>query len=430
MGRKGERFVKIPSYFRCPISLEVMKSPVSLCTGVTYDRISIQRWLDSGNTTCPATRQNLPSTDLVPNLTLQRLIHLWSSPPSSSSAAAAVPHLNRGDDILRELRSSAADPLPALRKLVEFFSDDENDEFEKNNLVNAGGCAAVLVSVLARKNDDEEAGLETSEAAIRVLALILTSDFIEEANTKIAISALVSDLNALVSTLVSVLKKGSSLESRIDAATVLESVLGLPEAAKAKLVIAEKEEVIAELIRLIGPSDDKGTMDRRAVQAGLGCLAGIAEVRRARVRIARLGVVPAVTRVLAAKAEVLPAAAAERAMRVMEAAAGCAEGRAAICEAAEESVGAVTGRMMKAGREGAEAAVAVLWTVCHLFRDRRAVEAAAAANGGLTKLLLLMQSGCSPAARQMTADLLKIFRVNSKSCLPGYDTKTIHIMPF
>ncbi|XP_008799727.2 U-box domain-containing protein 27-like [Phoenix dactylifera] len=432
MGRKEERLrealqVKIPSYFRCPISLDVMKSPVSLCTGVTYDRASIQRWLDSGNTTCPATRQPLPSTDLVPNLTLRRLIHLWSSTSSSSPADVAVPHRQRGGDILREVRSASADPRAALRRLADFFSDDENDEFERNNLVDVGGCAAVLVSILVKKKiDDDDGLLETSEAAIRVLALILTSDFIEEGNKKIAISALISDLNGSISALLSVLKKGSSLESRIDAARVLESIIGSPET---KLAIAEEEEVIAELIRLIGPSDDKGTMDRKAVEAGLGCLAGIAGVRRARVRMARLGVVAAATRVLAAKAEVAPAAA-ERAMRVLEAAAACAEGRAAICEAAEESVGTVVGRMMKIGREGKEAAVAVLWMVCHYFRDRRAVEAAAALDGGLTKILLLMQSGCSPATRQMAADLLKIFRVNSKSCLAGYDTKTTHIMPF
>lgn len=53
-----------------------------------------------------------------------------------------------------------------------------------------------------------------------------------------------------------------------------------------------------------------------------------------------------------------------------------------------------------------------------------------AAEGGLTRLLLLMQSGCSPAARQMALELLKIYRVNTKSCLTGYDSKTTHIMPF
>ena len=57
--------VKIPSFFRCPISLDVMRSPVSLCTGVTYDRASIQQWLDSGNTTCPATSTGLETFALV-----------------------------------------------------------------------------------------------------------------------------------------------------------------------------------------------------------------------------------------------------------------------------------------------------------------------------------------------------------------------------
>nr|CAD1818010.1 unnamed protein product [Ananas comosus var. bracteatus] len=75
--------VRLPPLFRCPISLEVMRSPVSLCTGVTYDRSSIQRWLDSGHRTCPATRLPLPSTHLVPNLALRRLI-------LSAAAAAAA----------------------------------------------------------------------------------------------------------------------------------------------------------------------------------------------------------------------------------------------------------------------------------------------------------------------------------------------------
>ncbi|KAL4192409.1 hypothetical protein AMTRI_Chr06g194090 [Amborella trichopoda] len=35
-----------------------MKSSMSLCTGVTYTRSSIQKWLDNGNNTCPATDQS------------------------------------------------------------------------------------------------------------------------------------------------------------------------------------------------------------------------------------------------------------------------------------------------------------------------------------------------------------------------------------
>ncbi|WZZ85231.1 hypothetical protein YC2023_113810 [Brassica napus] len=39
--RKDDLYIAVPTFFRCPISLDVMKSPVSLCTGVTYDRASI-----------------------------------------------------------------------------------------------------------------------------------------------------------------------------------------------------------------------------------------------------------------------------------------------------------------------------------------------------------------------------------------------------
>ncbi|XVF61030.1 hypothetical protein PTKIN_Ptkin08bG0095500 [Pterospermum kingtungense] len=38
----------IPPLFRCPISLDLFTDPVTLCTGQTYDRSSIEKWLASG----------------------------------------------------------------------------------------------------------------------------------------------------------------------------------------------------------------------------------------------------------------------------------------------------------------------------------------------------------------------------------------------
>ncbi|EFJ28928.1 hypothetical protein SELMODRAFT_92304, partial [Selaginella moellendorffii] len=69
-----------PEDFRCPISLEVMAEPVILWTGQTYDRQSIQRWLDSGHTTCPKTKQELhDDTRLIPNYALRSLIQSWAA---------------------------------------------------------------------------------------------------------------------------------------------------------------------------------------------------------------------------------------------------------------------------------------------------------------------------------------------------------------
>jgi hypothetical protein len=432
--------VKVPSLFRCPISLDVMRSPVSLCTGVTYERASIQRWLDSGNTTCPATMLPLPSTDLVPNLTLRRLIALWAStaaPSSPSSSSSSPPTASAvgptpaaaAAELLRRVADPGADPCPPLRKLAAFLSDDDVDEFDKNALARASGAAETVASVLLQRS---AADREAAEAAVRVLAAIAASDCIEEESKRRVATALAADAPSAAAALARVLRSGSSLEARVDAARLVESML---RNAGARAAVVESEELVGELIRLMGPADDekekKGgggglALDRQAVAAGLSCLAAIAATRRgARAEMVRLGAVPAAVRVLEADA-----GSPSQALRVLETAVGCAEGRAAVCESAGTAVPAVVSKMMKGGMGGAEAAVSVLWAVCHRYRDRRAVEAAAACEGGLTKLLLLMQSGCSAAARQMASELLKIFRVNGKSCVAGYDSKTSHIMPF
>uniref|UniRef100_A0A0D9YTC2 U-box domain-containing protein n=1 Tax=Oryza glumipatula TaxID=40148 RepID=A0A0D9YTC2_9ORYZ len=444
--------VKVPTFFRCPISLDVMRSPVSLCTGVTYDRASIQRWIDSGNTTCPATMLPLPSTDLVPNLTLRRLIALWAStaaPPSSSSSPVAASAVGptpaaAAAELLRRVGAPGVDPCPALRKLAAFLSDDDVDEFDKNALARAGGAAETVASVLRRRGkggddgDDDAGGVEAVEAAVRVLAVLATSDCIEEENRRRVAAALAAGGAApsVAASLARVMRSGSGLEARVDAARLVESLLrdGAGAATPGvRAALAESEELVAELIRLVGPADEKGSLDARAVDAGLSCLAAIvAGTRRARAEMVRLGAVPAAVRVLATDQRGVGGSHSHaQALRVLEAAVGSAEGRAAVCEVAEAAIPAVVSRMMRCGgMGGAEAAVSVLWAVCHRYRDRRAVEAAAASKGGLTKLLLLMQSGCSPAARQMASELLKMFKVNAKSCLAGYDSKTTHIMPF
>ncbi|XP_024514850.1 U-box domain-containing protein 8 isoform X2 [Selaginella moellendorffii] len=77
-----------PEDFRCPISLEVMAEPVILWTGQTYDRQSIQRWLDSGHTTCPKTKQELhDDTRLIPNYALRSLIQSWAAANSVELAS-------------------------------------------------------------------------------------------------------------------------------------------------------------------------------------------------------------------------------------------------------------------------------------------------------------------------------------------------------
>ncbi|KAL2528126.1 U-box domain-containing protein 26 [Forsythia ovata] len=67
----------IPPLFRCPISLDLFTDPVTLCTGQTYERSSIEKWLACGNLICPVTMQKLHDPSTVPNHTLRHLIDGW-----------------------------------------------------------------------------------------------------------------------------------------------------------------------------------------------------------------------------------------------------------------------------------------------------------------------------------------------------------------
>ncbi|KAK4278464.1 hypothetical protein QN277_016307 [Acacia crassicarpa] len=69
--------VPIPQDFRCPLSLELMKDPVIVSSGQTYERAFIKNWIDLGLTVCPKTHQTLAHTNLIPNYTVKALISNW-----------------------------------------------------------------------------------------------------------------------------------------------------------------------------------------------------------------------------------------------------------------------------------------------------------------------------------------------------------------
>ncbi|KAF9684710.1 hypothetical protein SADUNF_Sadunf04G0146800 [Salix dunnii] len=67
----------IPHEFLCPITKEIMVDPVILASGQTYERESIQKWLNSNHRTCPKTGQILDHLSLAPNFALRNLILQW-----------------------------------------------------------------------------------------------------------------------------------------------------------------------------------------------------------------------------------------------------------------------------------------------------------------------------------------------------------------
>ncbi|KAK8497482.1 hypothetical protein V6N12_018000 [Hibiscus sabdariffa] len=73
----SEEHCQPPSYFICPIFLEVMRDPRLAADGFTYEAEAVRGWLDSGHDTSPMTNDKLAHCNLVPNLALRSAIQEW-----------------------------------------------------------------------------------------------------------------------------------------------------------------------------------------------------------------------------------------------------------------------------------------------------------------------------------------------------------------
>ncbi|KAJ3680479.1 hypothetical protein LUZ60_016757 [Juncus effusus] len=65
---------RVPSYFLCPISQEIMRDPHIAADGYTYEGKEIKKWLDGGHDTSPMTNLRLDHFELVPNRALRSTI--------------------------------------------------------------------------------------------------------------------------------------------------------------------------------------------------------------------------------------------------------------------------------------------------------------------------------------------------------------------
>ncbi|XP_004503957.1 U-box domain-containing protein 27-like [Cicer arietinum] len=422
---RDDLYITVPSFFRCPISLDVMKSPVSLCTGVTYDRSSIQRWLDNGNNTCPATMQVLQSKDFVPNRNLQRLIQIWSDSVrdrvdslESSDSRVSTDSVDSRDQLLvaiTDLESGSENRFESLAKIVRFGQDsEENCDF----LARTEGFVSVLVGFLDNVDEGLERSVELLEQIVMALNLVLNKIENREGLKNSILKSLKEREVQCLDSLLLVLQQGS-VESKIASARVLKSIAVDTES---KLLIAEKEGLVTELLKLITPEKDLNLIEN-----ALSCLVVISTPKRNKLKLVHLEAVKVFSNLLTSNLN-FSVSVTEKVLKLVETVSSTKEGRSEICEEAS-CVAAIVNKVLKVSNVATEHAVTILWSVCYLFRDQKAQEAVTKANG-LTKILLLMQSNCTPQVRQMCVDLLKIFRVNSKSCLSSYDTKTTHIMPF
>ena len=62
---------EIPKHLQCPITLSLMKDPVTASDGQTYEKEAIEKWMKNNNNSSPFTRK--PITSINPNFAIKNL---------------------------------------------------------------------------------------------------------------------------------------------------------------------------------------------------------------------------------------------------------------------------------------------------------------------------------------------------------------------
>ncbi|KAE7999747.1 hypothetical protein FH972_004149 [Carpinus fangiana] len=369
---------EVPSVFICPISLEPMQDPVTLCTGQTYERSNILKWFTLGHFSCPTTMQELWDDSVTPNKTLYHLIHTWFTQKYLLMKKKSEDVQGRASELLETLKKvkgqARVQALKELRQVVAAHAT------ARKRVIDEGGVA--VISSLLGPFTSHAVG---SEAVGILVNLTLDS----ESKTSLM-------QPAKISLMVDILNEGC-IETKINCARLIEMLM---EERGFRSEIVSSHSLLVGLMRLV-----KDKRHPNGILPGLGLLRTICLHKEVRSLIVSIGAVPQLVELLPA----LNSDSLELALFVLDALSTLQEGRLALKDCSN-TIPNMVRLLMRVSESCTQYALSILWSVCKLAPEECssiAVDAGLAA-----KLLLVIQSGCNPVLKQQSAELLKLCSLN------------------
>ncbi|CAJ2658778.1 unnamed protein product [Trifolium pratense] len=255
----ADTFLTVPKDFCCPISLDLMRDPVIISTGQTYDRSSISRWMDEGHTTCPKTGQTLAHTRLVPNRALRNLIVQWCS-------AHGIP-LDPPEvmDAMGEAFASACPTKAALganRATANLLIQQLANGSQSGKTI-----AAREIRLLAKTGRENRAFLAEAGAIPYLRNLLASPSSVAQENSVTALLNLsiydknksrIMDETGCLGSIVAVLRFGHTTEARENAAATLFSLSAVHDYKK---IIADETGAVEALAGLLQDGTPRGKKD-------------------------------------------------------------------------------------------------------------------------------------------------------------------------
>ncbi|KAL4560666.1 hypothetical protein LXL04_032819 [Taraxacum kok-saghyz] len=403
--------VQVPPFFICPISLEMMKDPVTLSTGITYDRDSIEKWLFSQkNGVCPVTKQVVDvDIELTPNHTLRRLIQSWCTlNPSSGIERLPTPRLPISKieivKLLKDLKSPHLQ-MNCLKRLKTIVMENEKNK----RLMESVGAADYLACILNNMTSSPVAGevsgvdgfvsTEADELALSILYHLQLSP--------IGLKSLFGKTGDFVETLTRVMERAASYESRAYAVMLIKAML---EVAEPMQVTSLNHRFFMVLVQILVDE-----ISQKATKATLKLLLNVCPWGRNRIKSAEAGAVPVLIDTLLDCTE---RRISEMVILVLDQLCLCAEGRAELLKHAG-GLAVVSKKIFRVSSLASEKAVGILHSVAK-FSGNRSVLHEMLQLGVVGKLCLVLHVDCGRKTKEGAIEILRMHSSVWKNsfCIP------------
>ncbi|KAJ4965749.1 hypothetical protein NE237_017598 [Protea cynaroides] len=390
---KDDEEMIIPHLFRCPITLDLFTDPVTLCTGQTYDRSSIEKWLAAGNLTCPVTMQKLHDPSMVPNHTLRHLIDQWFHMGhrfDPDHIKTLDPDLSLAT-LKHNLESQQATMATKLETLEKIRMVSEKLVCQRSGLIQLG-FFQVLLHLLFSNGSSPVANLKEEESKLAEVALTCVLKLLPFSNLG-SLDMLKQDSN--LESFLLLLHQGTS-KIKISLCYLIKGI-ATSETKELCEILAQNPGFLQGLIALLQPNvggvSDAGI---KAISA-LCCSESIQECFISEGLIH--GLLTYISTVNRGQASM--------ALATLELLLGLESARNAVINDSNAVHILVKMIFRVSDHEGSESAVSSLLIVCY---ESLKVREEAIFAGVLTQLLLLLQSQCSCRAKNKARVLLKLLR--------------------
>ncbi|KAA3476165.1 U-box domain-containing protein 21 [Gossypium australe] len=390
--------INVPTHFRCPISLDLMKDPVTLCTGITYDRENIERWIEAGNETCPFTKQVLETFDLIPNHILRRMIQDWCVQNRSLGVERIpTPRIPVSQCEVSEVcsRIVGATRRGDGKKCGELVRKIKNwgKESERNKrciMENGTGCI-LSASFESFARDAFEKHINLLVEILSVLSWM--SPLGKEGRSKLGAE---SSLRCIIWLL-----RNGDLSGRQSAVLILKEILHSDERRIITNTLLAIEGVVEALFFLI-KEPISPTATKASLMAIYCMISSTTKKDMVTSRFLEMGLVGVIVEAIVEADKSV----CEKALGVLDEICNTEKGKEEACNNAL-IMAVLVKKVLKVSEWATELSVSILWKL----RDEESVRIEAIQVGTFKKLLVILQVGCGQSTKEKVKELLKLLNV-------------------